>query len=113
LFFFFSSFGREKEVQEEFQCKLDSSIVLLEHLSVCTTPLEKLQCIQEVVNSISKAVELASKARSSAEPPTITTDDLLPLIVEVIIRARPQFIHSDLYYMENFTFCNIANTSFG
>jgi len=43
----------------------------------------------------------------------ITTDDLIPLITQVIIQAQPKHLHSNILYMDYFIFANIANTSFG
>lgn len=34
--------------------------------------------------------------------PTLMTDDLIPLLVTVIIQAKPLHMASNLYYMENF-----------
>jgi len=43
----------------------------------------------------------------------ITTDDLIPMILFVITCAAPQFLYTNLSYMEDFSFLNISATSLG
>ncbi len=50
---------------------------------------------------------------TSIEDAAVTTDDLIPLFVFVIIRAKLKHLHTNLYYMENFIFSNIGNSSLG
>jgi hypothetical protein len=49
----------------------------------------------------------------ASQPPPITTDDLIPLLAFVVIRAAPKNIVTYLFYMENFVFSQVGKTSLG
>lgn len=52
-------------------------------------------------------------ARSSHESEPITTDDLIPILVYVVIQSQFQYFESALLYAENFLFADLSNTKYG
>ena len=43
--------------------------------------------------------------------PAISTDDLLPLFIYVIIKSHPVHLYSNFFYMKTFQFSDIAKHS--
>ncbi|GFU20218.1 VPS9 domain-containing protein, partial [Trichonephila clavipes] len=52
---------------------------------------------------------------TNKDTPCLTSDDLIPLLVNVIVQARPQYFVSNLYYIQNFCWENspVDKMSFG
>jgi len=100
-------------VRKELECEMPEAINELTCMNTYITPLEKLLCIQHVNDFITKAVERNLSSADSSKDLAITTDDLIPLMLYVIIRAAPQYLHSNLAYMHYFTYSNISTTSLG
>jgi len=97
-------------------------------LDDCPTPLGKLHVLKDTNTLIMKTVEsscLASKwhtqsrtqltscRHSLEEDVTVTTDDLIPYLVYIIILAKPKHLHSTLWFMENLTFTNLSSSELG
>lgn len=123
----------ELGIRNDIQCDLSESIGEMKKLDRKDTPLSKLISIHAVSSLISSAVSafvaLSRKSSDSSSSgglvhsqiflltifldAAVTTDDLIPLMTEVILQSKPRYLHSSLFYMENFIFSNIANTSLG
>lgn len=118
---------------------MEEPIVQLSALNDSTSPLEKIYALQETCNLISSCVLKSLKSSSPTTTPNlsdtfptvnigndypqqstlvkevapITTDDLIPILSYILIQAKPKHLHSNLLYMENFSFTNISKTSLG
>lgn len=98
---------------------MDSAILELSLLdntnkkSEYITPFEKLHCLQRVNDNITNSISQQLQKQNNNIEIAITTDDLIPLIVYVIIQTKCEKLHSNLYYIENFIFSNINTTSLG
>ena len=83
------------------------------------TPVEKLFCIRDSINLLLRAVERHFKAKEDTQGgpsqdgqyPAISTDDLLPLFIYVIIKSHPVHLYSNFFYMKTFQFSDIAKHS--
>jgi len=102
-------------VRPELRCQAPDAVQELQRLDNCITPLEKIISLQEVSSKVTSAVasKLPIQSENSKGASAITTDDLIPLIAYVIIRAKLQCLITNLYYMENFSFSKISTSSLG
>lgn len=57
------------------------------------SPLEKLECMIECFRTITQVLELAASKEGAG-----STDDTLPIMIYVIIKACPKRLHSNLKY---------------
>jgi len=92
---------------EDFAVPLPAAVVELASLDSLTCPVDKLYCIRTTLDLIlaelkGAIVDAHSVLSKESQLPTLTTDDLIPLLVTVIIQAKPLHMASNLYYMENF-----------
>ncbi len=69
------------------------------------TPLQILQTLRAVIDEVGWAAERAS---SRGDAPPLGTDDLLPILSYVFVRARPSRLCSMLYYARAFTLTDTA-----
>ncbi|XP_015592889.1 uncharacterized protein LOC107266676 isoform X2 [Cephus cinctus] len=95
---------------------LPAAIVELATLDAREGPLEKLLCLKSTLELIvaeikgaladieTKNDEESADTKSSIESLKYTpsTDDLIPLVMYVIVKARPMRIVTDLHYINNF-----------
>ncbi|CAG5124043.1 unnamed protein product, partial [Candidula unifasciata] len=101
-------------VRKEFSCPLPTAVVELANLGSLTTPREKLTCLKWTVDNVTECIAASLQEKRQAQisldgflsddfyEPCITTDDLIPILVTVIARAKCCHLHSDLFYIENF-----------
>ncbi|GFG37242.1 hypothetical protein Cfor_10937 [Coptotermes formosanus] len=92
---------------EDFAVPLPAAVVELASLDSLNCPVDKLYCIRTTLDLIlaelkGAIVDAHSVLSKESQLPTLTTDDLIPLLVTVIIQAKPLHMASNLYYMENF-----------
>lgn len=99
------------DIEEDMQGDYKEAIKACQRMEFCITPLEKLACMQDVSNAITKKVSSLSAAKG--KDLVVTTDNLIPLLVYVIIQAKPLHFHSNIYYTEQFSFSNLSTSSYG
>ncbi|XP_021918868.1 uncharacterized protein LOC110829448 isoform X2 [Zootermopsis nevadensis] len=92
---------------EDFAIPLPAAVVELASLDSLNCPIDKLTCLRTTLDLIlaelkGAIVDAHSVLSKDSRLPTLTTDDLIPLLVTVIIQAKPLHMASNLYYMENF-----------
>ncbi|KAJ9579187.1 hypothetical protein L9F63_024706, partial [Diploptera punctata] len=92
---------------EDFAVPLPAAVVELASLDSLNCPIDKLSCLRTTLDLIlaelkGAIVDAQSVLSKDSQLPTLTTDDLIPLLVTVIIQAKPLHMASNLYYMENF-----------
>ncbi len=80
------------------------------------TPLQILQTLRAAIDEVGWAVERihhASNRSASApqdRPPPLGTDDLLPILSYIFVKARPSRLCSMLYYARAFQLTDTANS---
>ncbi|KAF8791533.1 Ankyrin repeat domain-containing protein 27 [Argiope bruennichi] len=97
-------------VRESFCCETPSAVVELASLNSRKSPAEKLHCFMKTLELLNQDIEQflleTCYPVSNKDTPCLTTDDLIPLLVNVIVQARPQYFVSNLYYIQNFCWEN-------
>jgi len=73
-------------------------------------PTEKLLCIRDTVSMIVKAVERHFQ-NQAGPPPSLSTDELLPLFIYVIIKSHPLHLYSNFFYMRAFQLSDLTRHS--
>jgi hypothetical protein len=63
----------------------------------CMSPVEKLSCLIECITIIVNVLDLCSTSGSA-----VGSDDSLPIIIYVVIKARPRRLISNLNYIVKF-----------
>lgn len=106
------------------------------------SPIEKLHRLKEVIDAVNHSVlygqqrrqlevqplssitnndenilyqttSSISLSKQSNESDVITTDDLLPIIVYILIQGKPCHLFTNLFLMQHFVFVNISTTELG
>ncbi|KAL4223066.1 hypothetical protein ACF0H5_016542 [Mactra antiquata] len=94
-------------VPKHFSCPLTSAVVELAHLDGLITPIEKLYCMKTTIDNITEDInkhvrETQPLGLPEEDIPCLTSDELIPILVTVIVQAKCNHIHSDIYYIDNF-----------
>lgn len=61
------------------------------------SPVEKLNCLVECITIIVNVLELCSNSDAG-----ISSDDSLPIIIYIVIKAQPKWMYSNLNYINKF-----------
>ncbi|KAK3782957.1 hypothetical protein RRG08_065867 [Elysia crispata] len=103
---------QEIGVKEEFSCPLPVAVVELANLGSLQTPREKLACLKSTADNVTEGIEVSIQERNQSifgdlesgdnDGTCITSDDLIPILVTIISRAKCCHLPSDLFYIENF-----------
>ncbi|KAJ3101504.1 hypothetical protein HDU97_001319 [Phlyctochytrium planicorne] len=123
--------GKEGEYRgRELGRNLGVAVKEFQRISAVRTPFEKIKCLMRSVYLLtsssnptpSSSQRKAPAGRPSLHPPSpthlsatsspsnaapgplLTSDQLIPLLVLLVIRSNVQNLHSSLHYMQNFTF---------
>ena len=101
---------------------LPLAVATMREMESRRTPLEKLLCLKECIDGINNDL-IAFRERQSAEERVrglqvsqeslVTTDELLPLLVFVIVRSDLKHAASTVAYAEYFTFFNVQTSELG
>ncbi|XP_064459953.1 ankyrin repeat domain-containing protein 27-like [Ornithodoros turicata] len=96
-------------VADAFCCPLPRAVVELASLDAKTTPLEKLWCLKSTLKIMSEEIyESPSYKCARLKSPNVelhlTSDDLIPILVCLIVKARLNSLASNLYYIQNFNY---------
>ncbi|WAR01534.1 Y5897-like protein [Mya arenaria] len=94
-------------VPKHFSLPMESAVQEMKTLDKLETPIEKLYCLKSSIDKITEEVNTSvHKSQSSTltvdEIPCLTSDDLIPILVTVLVGAGCRHVFSDLHYMENF-----------
>ncbi|XP_054708392.1 putative uncharacterized protein DDB_G0284213 isoform X2 [Uloborus diversus] len=94
-------------VKESFCCQTPSAVVELASLNSRFSPVEKLNCLMTTLELLNQDIEqflleTYHPVSYKKDVPKLTSDDLIPLLVSVIVQARPQYLATNLYYIQNF-----------
>lgn len=97
-------------VRQALQCSMVAPSRHFKYMDTCTSPLEKLYCLKETCDLIMKTVA-ASQPPDSQE--SVTTDDLIPFLVYIIVLSKPKNLRTNLFLMENLTFIGLSTNEMG
>ncbi|XP_029648556.2 putative uncharacterized protein DDB_G0284213 isoform X2 [Octopus sinensis] len=94
-------------IAQQFDCDLPEACNILQMLDSLKTPLEKLisvkSCMDSISSGISQHTEKSRLFHKRANPSIcITSDDLIPLLVKVLIKAQCPHLQSNIFYMDVF-----------
>ncbi|XP_066289244.1 ankyrin repeat domain-containing protein 27-like [Branchiostoma lanceolatum] len=81
----------------------------LHGLNKFSSPLEKLLCVKRAITAITRPSPLHKRKESV----TMSSDDLLPILVYLVIKADIPNWLANLRYLHNFRFSRPANDAFG
>ncbi|XP_022107290.1 ankyrin repeat domain-containing protein 27-like [Acanthaster planci] len=101
---------RDVGVRPEFTANVPRARRELSTLNQYRTPLEKLHCLRRTVMAISQP---GFRARSKEPAPAMSSDDLLPLLVYLVVKADIPNWLANLTFMMNFRFSSFADGEFG
>lgn len=107
--------GKQLGIKDDFICPLTSSVVELARLDGIICPHEKLCCLKSTLESISE--EVTEHLKADLVPgftlQCLTTEDLIPLLVLVISRAKCYHLASNLLYIEYFHWVSSKSDNLG
>jgi hypothetical protein len=71
--------------------------------------------MQEIIENIQRTIELSYSMQggSRISDNVLASDDLIPIIVFVLLQAKPQHLNATLYYVKHFTRSNIKTSQMG
>jgi hypothetical protein len=107
---------------EAFQADdLPLAVATLATLEERVTPLEKLLCFKETIDAVSsdlaafreKQTDERVRALDASQGSLVTSDELLPLLVFVIVRSSVTHLLASVAYAESFTFFNVQTSELG
>ncbi|XP_071785110.1 ankyrin repeat domain-containing protein 27-like [Asterias amurensis] len=101
---------RDVGVRPEFTANVPRARRELSTINQYRTPLEKLHCLRRTVMAISQP---GFRTRSKEPAPAMSSDDLLPLLVFLVVKADIPNWLANLTFMMNFRFSSFADGEFG
>jgi len=97
-------------IRQALQCSMVSPSRQFKYLDTCMSPLEKLYCLKETCDLIMKTVA-TNQAPDSEE--SVTTDDLIPFLVYIIVLSKPKYLRTNIFLMESLTFVDLSTNEMG
>lgn len=81
---------------------LPEAITEYEMISAARTPIEKIQCLVRTIRILSRAMD--SNELKSGSPTVLTSDQLIPLFILLILQSNVINLPSNLAFIKKFTF---------
>eukprot|EP01112_Ceratiomyxa_fruticulosa_P009709 TRINITY_DN2544_c0_g1_i8.p1 TRINITY_DN2544_c0_g1~~TRINITY_DN2544_c0_g1_i8.p1 ORF type:complete len:569 (+),score=106.64 TRINITY_DN2544_c0_g1_i8:142-1848(+) len=110
-------------IDDDLELHTGEGIYLLKQLDSKTTPLDKLYCLQDASDSIANSLSIGTNSSSSppfpqsvlspSPPKMITADELLPMLVFMIVKAKVPNLATTLAYIEGFILTDVGTSSLG
>ncbi|CAH1779792.1 unnamed protein product [Owenia fusiformis] len=97
---------RDLGVRSEFCHNVPKARRELSSINKYTTPLGKLYCVRRAVQAIMQPPKILKKG---VEAVPITTDDLLPILIFVVVKSETPNWRANLTFMTNFRFSKSSN----
>ncbi|KAG1674634.1 hypothetical protein GQR58_015006 [Nymphon striatum] len=99
--------AKDLGIKKNLSCPMPKTVSLLKTLSDLKTPASKLNCLHNSLELVSQEIKqhnenpvlLLGRNDKSLH---LTTDDIIPILVTVLVEVRPNFLEADLYYIEHF-----------
>lgn len=95
-------------VRDAFCCPVPRAVVELASLDSKLTPLEKLWCLKTTLKVMSEEIYESTpyntaRLKNPHEQLHLTSDDLIPILVCLIVKCKLPHLESNLYYIQNFS----------
>ncbi|PIK49120.1 putative ankyrin repeat domain-containing protein 27 [Apostichopus japonicus] len=103
---------RDLQVRQEFAVNLPRARRELSILNQYSTPLEKLHCLRKAVATITQP-GYRDKLQLGGTGPAMSSDDLLPLLIFLVVKSEIPNWLANLTYMQQFRFANFGHGEFG
>ncbi|XP_033115363.1 ankyrin repeat domain-containing protein 27-like [Anneissia japonica] len=103
---------RHLGIRSEFTMNVPRARRELANLNQCWTPLEKLHCLRKTVMGLSQQ-NMKTKSSQSESSVVLSSDDLLPILVFLVVKSEVPNWLTNLAYLHNFRFSSIHNDEFG
>lgn len=101
-------------VRPELICDFSTVIEMASsHFDRVSAPVEKLYLMQDIIENIQRTIELSFSSGGSLSDNVLSSDDLIPIMVFVLLQAKPQHLNSTLYYVKHFTRANLTTSQLG
>lgn len=101
-------------LRPELICDFSSAIEKTSyHFDRVSTPMEKLYLMQDIIENIQNTIELSLSSGGRLSDNVLASDDLIPIVVFVLLQAKPQNLVSTLYYAKHFTRLNLTTSQLG
>ena len=101
-------------LRPELICDFSTAIEMASaHFDRVTAPVEKLYLMQDIIENIQRTIELSFSTGGRLSDNVLSSDDLIPIIVFVLLQAKPQHLNSTLYYVKHFTRTNLTTSQLG
>lgn len=84
---------------------LEPALRAFSYITTAKTPFDKLLCLKDTIDQINVEASSFNEA--------ISSDDLLPLLVFIIVQSNLRKLHSNFVYIENFLFVDISTNELG
>ncbi|KAK2175884.1 hypothetical protein NP493_697g01034 [Ridgeia piscesae] len=97
---------RDVGVRLEFCRNIPRARKELGYLMSYSTPLGKLNCLKRAVRSLMQPVQ---RANQTGNPLALTTDDLLPMLIFLVVKMEMPNWWANLTYMTSFHFAKSSN----
>ncbi|XP_071958222.1 ankyrin repeat domain-containing protein 27-like [Antedon mediterranea] len=99
-------------IRSEFTMNVPRARRELTNMNQCKTPLEKLHCLRRTIMGLSQP-NMKTKPTPSESSAVLSSDDLLPLLVFLVVKSEVPNWLTNLAYLHNFRFSSIHNDEFG
>lgn len=103
---------KDLRVRQEFTVNLPRARRELSQLNQFNTPLEKLHCLRRTVGAITQP-GYRDKLQLDGSGPAMSSDDLLPLLIFLVVKSEIPNWLANLAYMQHFRFANFGHGEFG
>ncbi|RDD41105.1 Ankyrin repeat domain-containing protein 27 [Trichoplax sp. H2] len=112
--------GKALRLDPKFCCPLNSAIKAIRHLDTCSTPLQKSGCLKKIIDTVIADVNAHHRVKDDGllvfregqhkEGVTVTSDELISLLVVVIIRSSYESLPSHIKFIETFHWTEFPNS---
>lgn len=84
------------------RCDLGAAVAELRTLGGQPTPLDKVAVLRRAAAAVAEAVEAGRRSGSVPPDTALAQDDLLPLLIATVARARPPRLYSEACLVQHF-----------
>ncbi|KJE91761.1 muscle ankyrin repeat protein 3 [Capsaspora owczarzaki ATCC 30864] len=102
---------KDMDVPAELGLGISSAVANIARLNMVKTPLEKLHVLRKSIAAITATPAAGTKSASSP-PLVLSTDDLLPILILIVIRSDIPNWHANLWYTQSFRFASNGTDAF-
>lgn len=102
------------QIRGELVCDFSNAIEMCSYsFDKVSSPVEKLFLLQDIIENIQRTIELSFSNGGKLSDNVLSSDDLIPIVVFVLVQSKPQHLNSTLYYVKHFTRTNVKTSQLG